>query len=56
MPTQIIFIIRGKINDEIFDAGEDFLIEPTEIIDPVFLEDSEAIVIKTPSDVNDKYT
>ncbi len=55
---EITFIIKGKIkiNDTIFNEGDIFLIEPMEIADPTFLEDSEIIVIKTPSDVNDKYT
>lgn len=56
--TEITLIIRGKIkiNDEIFNEGDIFLIEPMEVADPIFLEDSEVIVIKTPSDLNDKYT
>ena len=55
--TEITFIIKGKIkiNEEIFSSGEIFVIEPDEVADPTFLEDSEIIVIKTPSDVNDKY-
>ena len=55
--TEITYIIKGKIkiNDEIFSSGDIFKIKPNEIADPSFLEDSEIIVIKTPSDVNDKY-
>ncbi len=55
--TEITYIIKGKIkiNDEIFSSGDIFVIKPNEISDPSFLEDSEIIVIKTPSDVNDKY-
>ena len=55
--TEITMVIKGKIkiNDKIFSSGDIFVIYPNEITDPKFLEDSEVIVIKTPSDVNDKY-
>jgi quercetin dioxygenase-like cupin family protein len=56
--TEITLVIRGKvkINDEIYSAGDIVVIEPNEIADPYFLEDVEFMIIKTPSDVNDKYT
>ena len=55
--TEITFIIKGKIkiNDIIFSAGDVFVIEPNEIVDPKFLEDSEIIIVKVPSITNDKY-
>lgn len=55
--TEITFVISGKIqiNDEVFSQGDIFVISPNEVAVPTFLEDSEVIVIKTPSDVNDKY-
>ena len=31
------------------------MIEPNEIADPKFLEDSEVAIVKVPSDTNDKY-
>ena len=54
---EITLVVKGRlqINDEIFESGDIFVIEPEEISDPKFLEDSEVIVIKTPSDTNDKY-
>ena len=55
--TEITMVISGKIqiNDQVFVSGDIFVIYPNEIAAPQFLEDSEVIVIKTPSDVNDKY-
>lgn len=55
--TEINLLISGKIqiNDEVFVSGDIFVISPNEVAAPQFLEDSEVIVIKTPSDVNDKY-
>ena len=55
--TEITFIIKGKIkiNDTIFSSGDIFVIEPNEIADPTFLEDSEVIVVKLPSNASDKY-
>tara|TARA_B100000029_G_C17194832_1_gene822075 strand:- start:335 stop:661 length:327 start_codon:yes stop_codon:yes gene_type:complete len=55
--TEITFIIKGKIkiNDTIFSSGDIFVIEPNEIADPKFLENSEVVIVKVPSDTNDKY-
>ena len=44
-----------KINDEVFSSGDIFVIEPNEIADPKFLEDSEVIIVKLPSNTNDKF-
>jgi len=55
--TEITLVVKGKIqiNDEVFTTGDIFVISPNEVASPQFLEDSEVVVIKTPSDVNDKY-
>ena len=55
--TEITFIIKGKIkiNDTIFSSGDIFVIEPNEIADPKFLEDSEVIIVKLPSNTSDKH-
>jgi len=55
--TEITFVVRGKIkiNDTIYASGDIFVIFPNEIVDPRFLEDSEVVIVKVPSDVNDKY-
>jgi quercetin dioxygenase-like cupin family protein len=55
--TEITYLIEGKmkIQDQIVEAGDIFVIPPYEIADPEFLEDCRVIVIKTPSDVKDKY-
>ena len=55
--TEITLIIKGKVrvNNEIFSIGDIFIIEPNEMVDPLFLEDTEVIVVKNISDVNDKY-
>jgi len=54
--TEINLVISGrvKINDEIFVAGDIFVVEPKEIVDPLFLENTELIVTKTPSIIDDK--
>jgi quercetin dioxygenase-like cupin family protein len=56
--TEITWLISGKmkIQETIVEAGEIFLIPPYEIADPEFLEDCRVLVIKTPSDTNDKYS
>jgi quercetin dioxygenase-like cupin family protein len=55
--TEINLIVRGrvKVNDEIYSKGDIFIIEPNETIDPLFLEDTEVVVVKAPSILNDKY-
>ncbi len=57
LAREVTLVIRGKvkIDEHIFSEGDIFLIEPNEIVDPEFLEDVEFMIIKTPSDVNDKY-
>lgn len=55
--TEINYLIRGKIGfaDKIIEAGSVFVFEPNEVAAPVFLEDCELIVVKTPSCPKDKY-
>ena len=44
-------ILQGKE----LKTGDVFILEPYEIADPEFLEDSKVLVIKTPSDTKDKF-
>jgi quercetin dioxygenase-like cupin family protein len=55
--TEINYLIRGKmiIQNTELKAGDIFVLYPGEIADPIFLEDCELIVVKTPSIPNDKY-
>ena len=55
--TEINFLLHGKmlINDILIESGKIFVIEKNESVKPIFLEDCELIVIKTPSVANDKY-
>tara|TARA_B110000014_G_scaffold259114_1_gene246342 strand:- start:10813 stop:11139 length:327 start_codon:yes stop_codon:yes gene_type:complete len=55
--TEITFVIKGKIqiNEMVFSSGEIFVIEPNEIVDPKFLEDSDVIIVKVPSNTHDKF-
>lgn len=55
--TEINYLIKGKmtIQNNIFNTGDVFIIEPNEIANPEFIEDCELIVIKTPSVPNDKF-
>ena len=54
---EITYLIRGKmqIQNRVLTSGDIFTIFPYEIADPIFLEDCEVIIIKTPSVVGDKY-
>lgn len=54
--TEINYMIRGKMtlqNTEI-NSGDVFILKPFEVADPIFIEDCEMIVIKTPSVIGDK--
>ena len=55
--VEINYLIRGKmtIQNRILKKGDIFLIEKNEIADPIFHEDCELIVVKTPSIPGDKY-
>jgi len=56
--VEITYLIRGKmmIQGRELTSGDIFTIFPYEVANPVFLEDCEVVIIKTPSVVNDKYT
>lgn len=55
--TEYNYILSGKLmaSNQICNAGDIFIYEPNEISDVVFLEDTNLIIIKTPSLSNDKY-
>jgi quercetin dioxygenase-like cupin family protein len=55
--TEINYLIRGKmiIGGQLLVEGDVFILEPYEISDPEFLEKCELIVVKVPSDPEDKY-
>jgi len=57
LATEINYLLRGTmtVQDQTFNPGDVFVLEPGEVADPKFLEDCELIVIKTPSIKNDKY-
>ena len=54
--TEISLFLKGKVkvNNEIFSTGDILVINPYETVDPLFLEDTEVIIIKTPSIIGDK--
>lgn len=54
--TEINFIIRGEmsVQEKILKDGDIFTLSPYEVADPVFLKDTEMIVVKTPSVPGDK--
>ena len=53
--TEINYIIRGNmiLQGKELTTGDIFILEPFEIADPSFIEDTEIICVKTPS-INDK--
>lgn len=55
--TEITAIIKGKakMNGKIYQAGDIVVIEPFEDTDFEALEDTQNVVIKIPSAMNDKY-
>jgi quercetin dioxygenase-like cupin family protein len=55
--VEITYLIRGKmmIQGRELTSGDIFTIFPYEVANPVFLEDCEVVIIKTPSVVGDKY-
>lgn len=55
--TEINFLVDGEmiIQGKNLKSGDVFVIHPLEIADPVFLTDCKVIIIKTPSNTNDKY-
>ena len=55
--TEINLLVKGKMTicGETIEPGQIFVIDQNEIAAPIFLEDCELVVVKTISDVNDKY-
>jgi len=55
--TEYNYLISGKmkIQNKTLKKGDIFILYPNEIADPVFLEDCEVLVVKTPSIIGDKY-
>lgn len=54
---EINFLRSGKmiIQDRELVAGDIFILRKNEIADPVFLEDCEVFIVKTPSVIGDKF-
>lgn len=55
--TEINFLVKGKmtIQGKELKTGDIFVIYPSEVANPIFLEDCEVVVIKTPSVPGDRY-
>lgn len=53
--TEINYIIKGKmrLQGQILETGDIFILNPYEIADPEFITDTEIVTVKTPSK-NDK--
>lgn len=50
-------LIHGRmiINEQEFNDGDIFILEPYEVSEPTFLTDVELVVVRTPSIKGDKY-
>jgi len=57
LATEVTVILKGKvkINNEIFIKGDIIIIDKNEVVEPLFLEETDYIVVKTISNKNDKY-
>ena len=57
MCTIIKLLLRGTMimQGRTMKSGDIFVLEPGEVADPIFVEDCEVIIIKSPSVVGDKY-
>ena len=55
--TELTYIVRGELvaSDHHLVAGDIFIYYPNEVADVEFLEDTDLVVIKWPSVVDDKY-
>jgi hypothetical protein len=55
--TEINLLVEGEmvIQNNKLRSGDVFVIKPYEVADPDFLTDCTVLIIKTPSDTNDKY-
>jgi hypothetical protein len=54
---EINLLIRGRmvIQGTELNSGDVFILRKNEIADPVFIEDCEVVIVKTPSKPGDKY-
>lgn len=55
--TEYNYIVSGKLTTwgQTLGPGDIFIYEPLDVTDVIFLEDTELIIIKTPSLPGDKY-
>ena len=55
--TEYNYIVRGSLiaNGETLGPGDMFIYEPSEVADVEFLEDTDLLIVKTPSIPSDKY-
>ena len=55
--TEINLIAQGAVNcsGEIFRTGEGFIMEPGDVCECDYLEDTYTVVVKVPGVLNDKY-
>jgi hypoxanthine phosphoribosyltransferase len=55
--TEINLLIKGSmiIQETKLNEGDIFILKPFEIANPIFLEDCEVLIVKTPSSIGDKY-
>jgi hypothetical protein len=56
--TEYNLVVKGKVvvQGKLYEANDIFVLEPNDVADPVFLEDSDIVVVKVPSIIGDKYT
>ena len=57
LTTEINYVIRGrmKINGELLEQGDVFIVHPNEVVEPEYLTDCELIITRNGSFKNDKY-
>lgn len=55
--VEINLIISGKmiVNDKTLYSGDIFIIDPYEVSESIFLEDTKIVIVKTPSVKEDKF-
>lgn len=55
--TEINLLVEGEmiIQNKTLKSGDIFILYPYEIADPEFIKDCVVLIIKTPSNTNDKY-
>ncbi len=55
--TEYNYVVAGrvKIDDEVYEQDDIFIIHPGYIVDPEFLEDCRIVCVKTPCVPGDKY-